>query len=393
MTALVVGLSHRSAAVSLLEETALTPSEAADLAQQVLASPYVAESLVVATCNRVEVYADVSKFHGGVLDVTEALVKAGRSTRERLTPHLYVSYDDRAVQHLFEVSSGLDSMVVGEAQILGQVRSALRAAQDHGTVGRTLNDLAQTALRVGKRVHSDTGIDRAGASVVSVGLEGATQALGDLAGRRAVVVGAGAMSRLALAHLQRAGVTDVVVANRTPERATSAAAAVGARTAGLDELPVLLAEADLVVSCTGASRRVLPVALVAAARAGSVRPLVVVDLGLPHDTDPEIGALPGVTRLDLADITSLPGATASARDVALAREIVAAELSAYLAAQAASGSSPSSCRCGRRPTRWSRPRCSDCACGCPPWATPPRPRSGSPCAARSVRCCTPRRCG
>ena len=177
MTLLVVGVSHRTAPVSLLERIALVDESVAQLQADLIGSPHVAESMVLSTCNRVEVYAEVSRFHGGVVDVTETLSKVTGVARSELTPHLYVRYEDRAVQHAFEVAAGLDSMVIGEQQILGQVRTALRQAQDAATAGKSLNDLAQAALRVGKRIHHDTGIDRAGASVVSVALELAEEVL------------------------------------------------------------------------------------------------------------------------------------------------------------------------------------------------------------------------
>jgi glutamyl-tRNA reductase len=337
VTLLVVGVSHRSAPVTVLDRIALGTEAAEELQVELLASPHVAEAMVLATCNRVEVYADVSRFHGGVVDVTESLAKAAGLPREEVTPHLYVRYEDRAVQHLFEVAAGLDSMVVGEQQILGQVRTALRSAQDAATVGRSLNDLGQAALRVGKRVHADTGIDRAGISVVSVALDLAADRLGaeDLAGRRALVIGAGAMSSLAATLLRRAGVADLVIANRTFEHGARLAEQVDGRAIALDEVPAHLADAEIVVSCTGSTGLVLTTAEVAAARAGRTHPLVVVDLALPHDTEESLGSLPGVTRVDLVDVAGVPGAQASERDVELARAIVAEEVRSHLAAIAA----------------------------------------------------------
>ena len=336
MTLLVVGVSHRTAPVPLLDRVALVDGAAERVSVDLLGSPHVAESMVLSTCNRVEVYAEVSKFHGGVLDVTETLAKATGVSRDELTPHLYVRYEDRAVQHLFEVAAGLDSMVVGEQQILGQVRTALRSAQEQATAGRAINDLAQAALRVGKRVHADTGIDRAGASVVSVALGIADDALpGGLAGARALVVGAGAMSGLAAAHLVRAGVGDIVVANRTFERGAHLATSSGGRAIHLHTVVDELADADILVSCTGSTGLVLTRAEVEAARTGSDRPLVIVDLALPHDTEESVAELPGVTRIDLAQLSERPDAHASERDVDLARAIVAEEVRAHIAAIAA----------------------------------------------------------
>ena len=324
MTLLVVGVSHRTAPVALLDRVALVEGGAELLAEDVLASPHVAETLVLSTCNRVEVYAEVSRFHGAVVDVTETLAKTTGVPRDELTPHLYVRYDERAVQHLFEVAAGLDSMVVGEQQVLGQVRGALRSAQEGATAGRSLNDLAQAALRVGKRVHHDTGIDHAGASVVSVALDLAASALGgDLSGRRALVVGAGAMSSLAATLLSRAGAGEIVVANRTFSHGERLAAQVGGRAVELAGVPDLLAGVDVVVSCTGSTGLVLTTDEVRTARASTTEPLVVVDLALPHDTEESIALLPGVTRVDLAAIADVPEAHAPEADVALARTSVA----------------------------------------------------------------------
>jgi glutamyl-tRNA reductase len=326
MTLLVVGVSHRTAPVSLLDRIALVEGDAERLQIDLLASPHVAESLVLSTCNRVEIYAEVSKFHGGVVDVTEALAKATGVAREELTPHLYVRYEDRAVQHMFEV----------EQQIVGQVRGALRSAQDTATAGRSINDLAQAALRVGKRVHFDTGIDRAGASVVSVALGLASESLGgELAGRRALVVGAGAMSSLAATLLARAGVTDLVIANRTYANGVRLATQVDGTAIDLADLAEHLAVVDVVVSCTGSTGIVLTTDALLAAREGTGSPLVIVDLALPHDTEESIGDLDGVTRIDLASLADVPEAHAPERDVAMARAIVADEVRGHLAAIAA----------------------------------------------------------
>jgi glutamyl-tRNA reductase len=336
MTLLVVGVSHRTAPVAMLDRVALVEGQAERLQVDLLLSSHVAESLVLSTCNRVEIYAEVSRFHGGVVDVTEALAKTAGVSRDELTPHLYVRYDDRAVQHLFEVAAGLDSMVIGEQQIIGQVRSALRSAQETATAGRSLNDLAQAALRVGKRVHHDTGIDHAGASVVSVALGLAASGLGgSLARRRALVVGAGAMSSLAATLLERAGVADLVIANRTLSAGERLAAQVGGRAVPLADVPSVIGDVDLVVSCTGSTGLVLTTDEVRTARGASTSPLVVVDLALPHDTEESIAELEGVHRIDLATVASVPEAQAPETDVALARAMVADEVRAHIAARAA----------------------------------------------------------
>ena len=333
MTVLVVGLSHRSAPVDVLERAAVAASDAPKLVSEMLRGEHVSEAMLVSTCNRIEVYAVVDAFHGGLADVSAVLERHSGMVLPELTEHVYVHYAGSAVQHLFAVAAGLDSMVVGEAQILGQLRDAYSAAAGAGTVGRVLHELAQQALRVGKRVHADTGIDTAGASVVSEALADATLVLGGLAGRRAVIVGAGAMGGLAAAHLRRAGVAEVVVLNRTLARALrlaeiSAEHGTPARAGTLEGLADEIPAVDLLVACTGAVGTVVPVEAVVA-RDG--RPLAVCDLGLPHDVDPAVATLPDVRLIDLATLQTRlgDGATAMPR----AQELVAREAQAYLAAQ------------------------------------------------------------
>jgi len=245
MSVLVVGLSHKSAPVSTLERAAVSGDTLGKLLHDVARLPDIAETFVISTCNRVEVYAEVGRFHGGVAGVCDLLSRYSGIPAAELTSSLYVHYEDRAVQHLLAVSSGLESMVVGEDQILGQVRTALKVAGDHGTLGRSLRDLGRLALRTGKRARAETGIDRLGLSLVSVGIELAAPHLGGaqgegqdqdklvsngpgrLSGAHVLVVGAGAMSGLAVATAARAGAAQVTVANRTRARAERLAAGVG----------------------------------------------------------------------------------------------------------------------------------------------------------------------
>ena len=216
---LVVGLSYRSAPVELLERVAVGAQVVPTLLDEMVRGSNVIEVMMLSTCNRIEVYAVVDAFHGGLADISAVIGRHAGLPLSELTEHLYVHYAGSAVQHLFAVAAGLDSMVIGEAQILGQLRATYAAADAAGTVGRTLHELSQQALRVGKRVHARTGIDAAGASVVSEALGMAAEALGGLAGSHAAVVGAGAMGALAAAHLRRAGAAEVVVLNRSRERA------------------------------------------------------------------------------------------------------------------------------------------------------------------------------
>jgi glutamyl-tRNA reductase len=334
MSVLTVGLSHRSATVALLERTAPDEDGVVKLLTELIAADHVEEALVLSTCNRLEVYADVTKFHGGVQEVTERVSARTGVAIDELTEHLYVHYEDRAVQHLFSVAAGLDSMVVGEQQIIGQLRASLQVAREEGCIGRTLGQLVEHALRTGKRVHTETGIDGAGRSVVSVGVDLALQALGPAGDLRALVVGAGAMSSLAGTTLARAGVGAITVVNRTAARGERLAAALGARTAAPERLVEELAGVDLLVSCTGAVGTVVSAATVRAAmseRAG--RPLFVVDLALPRDVDVQARSLPGVTVVDLESLRSVLQDAELADDVEAARRIVGDEVGAFLARQ------------------------------------------------------------
>jgi glutamyl-tRNA reductase len=340
VSTLVVGLSHRTAPVDLLERVVLAPDAEVKLLEDVAVSDHATEAMVFSTCNRVEVYAEVDKFHGGLAQVSELLARRTGVDLDELTPHLYVHYEDRAVAHLFAVACGLDSMVVGESQVLGQVRVALRTAQDAGSIGRQLGALAQQALRVGKRARTETGIDRAGRSLVTAGLEQATHVLGRLDGLTVLVVGAGAMSALAATVVAQSGASRVVVANRTFERAERLAASVGGEARAFSELPAALVEADLVVSCTGAVGHVLDAEMLAPAAGRPDSPLVVLDLALPRDVDPAAHDLDGVTVIDLETLAGALATTEHAADVEATREIVAEEVAAFLGWQRAVSVAP-----------------------------------------------------
>ena len=346
MSVLVVGLSHKSAPVATLERAAVGGDTLGKLLRDVAHLPDIAETFVISTCNRVEVYAEVGRFHGGVNGVCELLAQYSGIPAGELTGSLYVHYEDRAVQHLLAVASGLDSMVVGEDQILGQVRTALRVAGEHGTLGRSLRDLGRLALRTGKRARAETGIDRLGISLVSVGIELAVSILGQggnggagsrpsgetlLSGRHVLVVGAGAMSGLAVATAARSGAARVVVANRTRPRAERLAAGVGGGVADFADLPHAIAEADLVISCTGAGSPVItePKVRAALAKRAASRPLVLLDLAMPRDVDPAAAALPGVSAIGLDELRGSGGDAVGADEIAAVRAIVEEEFAAY----------------------------------------------------------------
>jgi glutamyl-tRNA reductase len=334
---LAVGLSHRSTPVELLERVALDGDRVAKLVSDLVGTEHISEALVLATCNRLEVHADVTKFHGGVKEIGEALAAHTGVELDTLTDHLYVHYEDRAVQHVFEVAAGLDSMVVGEQQILGQLRSALNLAREESTIGRALGSVIDNALRVGKRAHTETGIDRAGRSIVAAGIDLAEAALGDLYDKRAVVVGAGSMSTIAATVLAARGVAEITVVNRTLARAERLAEQLGGRAAAVSELSEVIAGADLVVSCTGALGVVVGVdALV---DRGS-RPVFILDLAMPRDVDPAARELPGVTVVDLEVLGEALEGAQVALEVDAVRRIVHEEVGGYLARQRADRVAP-----------------------------------------------------
>jgi glutamyl-tRNA reductase len=345
VSVLVVGLSHKSAPVAILERAAVSGDALGKLLRDVTQAEPVAEVFVVSTCNRVEVYADVDRFHAAVTAICELLGRHCGVPATELTSYLYVHYEDRAISHLMAVACGLDSMVVGEGQILGQVRSALKVAADHGTVGRVLSELGRLALRTGKRSRAETGIDRAGRSLLTVAIELAAQSAAGrsgaegagrsgaetLAGRDVLIVGAGSMSALAAATATRSGARSIVVANRTRSRAQRLAADVSATAAGLADLPAAMGAADVVISCTGATGHVITADMVSAAvtaRSGRPGPLVVLDLAMPRDVEPAAGGLPGVVLIGM-DRLSGHGTAATDEDVLAVRTIIEAELAAY----------------------------------------------------------------
>jgi glutamyl-tRNA reductase len=341
VSVLVVGLSYRTAPIAVLERAALAAPTCRELERSVCLGEHVAEAVVLSTCNRLEVYADVSKFHGGVAEVSRGLAAAAGVELVELTDHLYVHYEGAAIAHLFSVACGLDSMAVGEQQILGQVRTALRTATEGGSVGRILSALLQQALRVGKRAHSETGLDRAGHSLVEAGLEAALAVVGPLEDAAALVVGAGAMSGLAVATLARAGIGRLTVVNRTPERARRLAESAGGRAAELADLPAELAAADVVVSCTGAVGHVIGVpAAEKALAARDGRAQVYIDLALPRDVEPAVGELPGIAVVDLERLGHHLAAEGVAAQLDEVRALVAEEVSGYLSSQRAEGVAP-----------------------------------------------------
>lgn len=340
MSLLVVGVSHLSAPLPVLESVALDDRRRLALETVLHGADHIDEAVVLSTCNRTEVYVEAATFHGALGTLTDALSALTGVPRDRLRDHLYVHYDDRAVEHAFTVAAGLDSMAVGETQILGQMRAALAGAQRRGHVGPALNVLLQQSLRVGKKVHADTDIDTVSHSLVEAGLAVAEEMFGSVDGLQTLVIGAGGMGALAATTAARQGGL-VTIVNRTLERAARLAGRIDGVVRAIDELDKALAEADVVIASTGAVGTVvsLPHAVDAqVARAG--RPQLYIDLALPHDVATEVDSLTGVRRLGLSELGAALAQTSLAPSVDDARGIVAAEVEGFLAARAADSVGP-----------------------------------------------------
>jgi len=340
----VVGANFRSAPLELLERLAVDAERRPKALAGLLDLEHVHEAVVVSTCNRVEVYTAISRFHGAAGDVRRFLADLHGLGLEEFASHLYDYYEERAVRHLFAVAAGVDSMVVGEAQILGQVREAFSAAQAERTVGPVLSALFARAIKVGRRARSETAIGAGPASTVTVGLQVAAGQLGGLAGRRALLIGAGSVARLAGRALRQAGAGELVVANRTPATGAALARELGGRAVALDQVTDELALADLAVAATAGTTPTVAAATVAAAMArrarsrgaasGSPGTLVLLDLGVPRDVEPEVRALPGVVLADLDALRAVLETDEGPRqEVERVRALIAQETGAFMGGQ------------------------------------------------------------
>ncbi len=331
MSIIVLGLSHRSAPLSVLEAVSMTAEQVSDLGARLMAGETIQEAVVLATCNRLELYVAATNFHGAVDELTEALVGTTELALDRFKDHLYVHYEEGAIAHAFSVACGLDSMAVGEAQVLGQLREALRRSQAADQTGPVLNGLLQQALRVGKRAHTDTDLDHVSLSLVEAGLDEAAHVVGPLDGCRVLVIGAGAMAGLAAATVSRQAHAGLTIISRTPERARRLAARSGGTAADTEDLTQHLAAADVVISCTGAMGHVVTAAQVGAAAGVRDRAQAYLDLAMPRDVAPEARDHPGVAVFGLEDLRERLAAGAGVAPVHLVRELVAEEVETFLA--------------------------------------------------------------
>jgi glutamyl-tRNA reductase len=324
MAILALGVSHRHATVELLERLAFAEDDLAKAYRRAADDPAIDEAIVVSTCNRVEVYGSVPSYHAGFQALKRILSETRGVGADELAEPLYAHYELEAAEHAFTVASGLDSMVLGEPQILAQVRAALRQAEAEDAAGPALRALFRAAARTGRRVRSETGVGAAPDAYVSAGADLGAEALGGLEGRHAVVVGAGQMAALAVKHLRARGVAAVQLLNRSLERARVLAERAGVEHDDLDALPSAVEQADLLVSATGAAGIVVPASVLA----GRGRPLFVLDLAVPRDVEPSAAELPWVTLVDIDDLGQVLAAreAETAAEIERARAIVAEEL-------------------------------------------------------------------
>ncbi len=338
MSVVVIGLNHRSTPLDLLERMTIGDAALTKALHDLVHREHVSEAVVLSTCNRTEVYAVAERFHGAYQDIRDFLSESAFLVPEDFSDHLYVHYDAPAVAHLFAVASGIDSVVVGESEILGQVRDAWDAARAEGASGPTLNLLFRHALEVGKRARTDTAIARSTTSVSQAAVAMATERLGRLDDRRILVLGAGEMGEAMALALSRAGTAELVLANRTWDKALDLAERTGGRAVRLLDVPDALVDADLLLTSTGASAALLQVEDVARTveRRGG-RPLLIVDIAVPRDVDPAVGELPGVTLLDMEDLRAFAdaGRDARRREVSAVQHILDEELDRYLGATSA----------------------------------------------------------
>lgn len=330
MSIVVIGVNHRTAPLAVLERLAVPPGSLAKAIRGLVCRDSIREAAVLATCGRTEVYVVAERFHGAYADVTDFLADLGSMPIYELQPHLFAQHDDAAATHLFEVAAGLDSPVLGESEILGQVRSAWRAAKEHDGARATLDLLFRQALRAGKRARTETSIARGTTSISHAAVEMATDRIGSMSERRVLVVGAGEMGAGVAAALRDAGASDILVANRTPSRGADLADRVGGAVVGVDRIPDALANCDVVVTCAGAGETIIRADLVDA-RTDPSNPLLIVDIAVPRNVDRAVADVNGVTLLNLDDLRDWAdrGRAARAAEAGRVRDIVAEELERF----------------------------------------------------------------
>jgi glutamyl-tRNA reductase len=335
MSMVVVGLNHKTAPISLLERLSISNEDLPKALHQLQNYEHVLEGLVLSTCNRIEVYAVVSRFHGGAQDIRNFFAEFCHIAPEDFSDHLYTYHDDGAVRHLFRVAAGIDSMVVGESEILGQVRRAYQVAEEEGVIHRMLGAAFRQALRVGKRSRTETAVGRNPVSVSSAAVELAKRAFEDpsLAGKKVVIVGAGKMGRLAADALASSGASNVTVVNRTEERAQALAERLNVDSMPYEQLERAIGGADILICSTTSPQAVIDRQLVERALAGREHRLFIVDIAVPRDVDEAVAEVPGVVLRDIDDLRGVveTGIGSRVAEISKVEEILAEELQRFLA--------------------------------------------------------------
>jgi glutamyl-tRNA reductase len=329
MAVIALGISFRRAPIDLLERLAFAEDDLVKVYRRVQDVDDVEEAVVLSTCNRVELYGLVPSYHAGFLTLKRLLAETRGVAEEAVADGLYAHWERDAVEHLFSVAGGLDSMVLGETQIQSQVREALRHAEGEGAASSRMQALFHAASRAGRRIRQETSLGAAPDAFVERAAVLAEEVLGDLSGRSVVVIGAGTMASLGVKHLRRRGVGKIRILNRSLPRARALAERSQAEPGDLASLPDALRGADLVLSATGATGVVVHAEQVRAARTADASPLVLLDLAVPRDVEPEAGALPGVTLFDV-DALRDRGSAEEDEAVERARDIVAEEVRRFV---------------------------------------------------------------
>ncbi len=332
VSVIVVGLNHRTFPLDLFEKMTIPEAKLPKALADLSSRDNVSESVILSTCNRIEVYAYAEKFHGAYQDIRNFLSEISHVAPEDFSDHLIGLFGPEAIEHLFKVSSGIDSAVIGEHEILGQVRSAWETAIEECSVGTVLNSLFKHSVEVGKRARSETSISRNITSISQAAVAMANKHLGGLNGKCVLVVGAGEMGEGMAKSLHEGGIDELRVANRTWDRAVETAERLDGRAVRLDELPQNLEEVDLLLTSTGATSAILEYGdLDEAARRRKGRELLIVDIAVPRDVDPAAGELKGVTLLDMDDLREFAekGIRAREKEVSSVIEIVEEEVERF----------------------------------------------------------------
>jgi glutamyl-tRNA reductase len=339
VSVVVIGLNHRTAPLDLLERMSVADGQVAKALHDLCSREHISEAMVLSTCNRAEVYAVAERFHGAYSDIRSFLAEQSFLPPEDFADHLYVHYDSAAAAHLFSVTSGLDSAVLGESEIQGQVKQAWDRARDEGAAGPGLNLLLRHALEGGKRARTETGIGRKVASVSQAAVAMARERLGGLDGKAVLLLGAGDMGEGMAVALAGAGERiNLMVANRTHAKAVGLAGRIGAKPVALVDVPDRVADVDLLLTSTGSQAPIIERSdLEPVMRGRERRPLLVVDIAVPRDVDRAVADIEGVTLLDMDDLRGFAAAGVAGRrgEVAAAQAILNDELERYLDASSA----------------------------------------------------------